>query len=137
MKKLLLAMVLGALALCGWAAMSDYSFEQSTATYTELTAPTVIHGPAIDDAMSGVLEIGFTFMLDEAHYTQFKANSNGFITLNPASTASLTNNLTAQTLIIGGVWDDLKTNDGDGQVGYQLSGTAPNRVLTVEYKNLK
>ena len=39
MKKLLIAMFLSALAIYGWAAMSDYSFEQNAATYTELTAP--------------------------------------------------------------------------------------------------
>lgn len=137
MKNVLLAVVLTLLASFGWAALSDYTFVQSAATYTDLTAPTMIHAAAIDDAMSPVTDIGFSFTYDEVVYTQFKANSNGFITLNPASSASLSNALATQTLIIAGVWDDLKTNDGDGQVAYLLSGTAPNRVLTVEYKNVK
>ncbi|MDZ4122420.1 MAG: choice-of-anchor D domain-containing protein, partial [Candidatus Cloacimonadaceae bacterium] len=80
---------------------------------------------------------GFGFMLDEVVYTQFRANSNGFITLNPTSTASLTNNLTSQILILGGLWDDLKTDDTDSHVAYQLSGTSPNQILTVEFKNVK
>ena len=137
MRHSLLAVVLVLLCSLGFAALSDYTFSQQTSAYTELTAPTTIHGPGIDDSMSGVLELGFTFMFDENPYTQFKANSNGFITLNPASTASLTNTLSTQTLILGALWDDLKTNDGNGHVAYQLTGASPNQVLTVEFKNMK
>ncbi|MBW6514321.1 MAG: choice-of-anchor D domain-containing protein, partial [Candidatus Syntrophosphaera sp.] len=137
MKNIIFVAALTLLCALGWAALSDYSFQQSAGTYTELTAPTQIHGPGVDDSMSSVIELGFTFMFDENPYTQFKANSNGFITLNPSSTASLSNNLTTQTLILGALWDDLKTNDGDGQVGYQLSGTSPNQVLTVQFKSMK
>jgi hypothetical protein len=137
MKKLLLLFMLAALAGMGYAAMSFYSFGQSAATYTELTSPTVLHGTAVDDAMSAVTEIGFSFVLDGVSYTQFKANSNGFITLNTASTASLSNALASNILILGALWDDLKTNDTDAGVSYQLTGTIPYRVLKVQYKNLK
>ncbi|MBM4400068.1 MAG: hypothetical protein FJ041_07060, partial [Candidatus Cloacimonetes bacterium] len=131
----LLVILLGIIPLT--AALSDYSFQQTPGNYTELANPTTIHGTTIDDAMSAVIDIGFTFILDDIPYTQFKANSNGFITLNPASTASLTNNLTTQLLILGGMWDDLKTDDTNASVSYQLFGTAPNRYLIVQYKNLK
>jgi hypothetical protein len=133
----LFAVVLLLFASLGWAALSDYSFQQTTGAWTPLANPTEIHGADIDDSMSPVIEIGFSFMLDEVTYTQFKANSNGFITLNPSSTASLSNALATQTLIIGALWDDLKTNTGDGHVAYQLTGTAPNQVLTVEFLNMK
>ncbi len=137
MRKTLVLLVLVLISSLSFAALSDYTFQQSPATYTELTESTVIHSTGIDDAMSAALDIGFTFVYDENSYTQFKANSNGFITLNTASSASLSNNLSAQTLIIAGIWDDLKTDDSDAGVSYYLSGTAPNRVLTVQYKNLK
>lgn len=130
---LVLLMLLGSLS---FAAVAEYSFAQAPSTYTELTAPTQIHGSDVDDAMSPVIDIGFNFAYSDGVYTQFKANSNGFITLNPSSSTGLSNNLTTQLLIIGGVWDDLKTNT-DGSVSYELSGAAPNRVLTVQYKNLK
>ena len=105
MRKTLVLLVLVLISSLSFAALSDYTFQQSPATYTELTESTVIHSTGIDDAMSAALDIGFTFVYDENSYTQFKANSNGFITLNTASSASLSNNLSAQTLIIAGIWD--------------------------------
>lgn len=118
------------------AAMSDYTFAQTPAAYQEIAGGTQIHGPAVDDAMSAVIDIGFTFVLDDVAYTQFKANSNGFITLNAASTASLTNALATQILILGGMWDDLKTGT-NGNVTYQLTGAAPNRSLIVQFKEMQ
>ena len=137
MKKSLLALLLALLAVFGFATLTEYTFEQSAATYTELTNPTVIHSTGIDDAMSGVINIGFDFLYDEVVYSTFKANTNGFITLNPSSTASLSNSLTTQILILAGLWDDLKTDDSNSHVAYQLTGTSPSQVLTVEYKNIK
>ncbi|HOH47324.1 MAG TPA: choice-of-anchor J domain-containing protein, partial [Candidatus Cloacimonadota bacterium] len=136
-KPFLLLVLLVLLSSLSYAAVAEYSFAQAPATYTELTAPTVIHSVNIDDAMSSVIDIGFNFAYSDGVYTHFKANSNGFITLNPTSTTSISNNLTTQLLIIAGVWDDLKTDATDASVSYELSGTAPNRVLTVQYKNLK
>jgi len=137
MKSLLFLTVLLLLSSLGFAAMSDYTFQQSTAAWEPITTPTVIHNTGIDDSMSPVINIGFTFILDEQPYTTFKANSNGFITLNEASTASLSNALASTTHIIAGIWDDLMTNTTASHVAYQLTGTAPSRVLTVEYKNMK
>ncbi len=137
MKKALSTLILSLLCAFGMAALADYTFEQTTSAWTELAAPTQIHGTGIDDSMSPVINIGFDFLYDEVVYSTFKANTNGFITLNPASSASLSNNLTTQVLILGALWDDLKTDDTNSHVAYQVTGTAPNQVLTVEYKNIK
>jgi hypothetical protein len=125
------------IALPMYGALSDYTFSQSAGTYNELTTPTIIHPAGTDDSMSGVYDIGFTFILDDLPYTQFKANSNGFVTLNTASTASLSNALATNTLILGGFWDDLMTNSSTGSVSYQLMGTAPNRILVVQFKDMQ
>ncbi|MDD2331841.1 MAG: hypothetical protein PHI68_04210, partial [Candidatus Cloacimonetes bacterium] len=137
MKNFVSVLILLLITSLGWSAMSDYTFQQSPGTWQALANPTTIHSTGIDDAMSPVISIGFNFVLDDAVYSTFKANSNGFITLNEGSSASISNNLTAQTLILAGLWDDLKTNDTESHVAYELTGTAPNRVFTVEYKNLK
>ncbi len=125
------------IAMPVYAALSDYTFTQTGAQYTELPSPTVIHSTAVDDAMSPAIDIGFTFVYDDMPYTQFKSNSNGFITLDLASTASLTNALATRLLILGGLWDDLKSDDTNAGVSYQLMGAAPNRALYVQYKNMK
>ncbi len=125
------------LAMPVYAALSDYTFMQTGAQYTELPSPTVIHSTVVDDAMSPAIDIGFTFVYDDMPYTQFKSNSNGFITLDLASTASLTNALATRLLILGGLWDDLKSDDTNAGVSYQLMGAAPNRALYVQYKNMK
>ncbi len=138
MKKLIFTLLMVILISYGFSVLSDYSFTQSTGTYTELSASTQIHGTDVDDAMSPTaFDIGFTFVYDDLPYTQFKCNSNGFITLNLTSTASLSNVLATQTLILGALWDDLKTDATDASVSYQLTGVAPNRALVVQYKNLK
>ncbi|MDP2174102.1 MAG: carboxypeptidase regulatory-like domain-containing protein [Candidatus Cloacimonadaceae bacterium] len=136
MKNALIVVILTMLCSLSFAAMSEYSFQQTTSTYTEITNPTQIHGPGVDDSMSPVINIGFDFMYDEIIYSTFRANTNGFITLNPTSTASLSNLLATQTLIMGGLWDDLMTNT-DGNVSSELSGTSPNQVLTIQFKNIK
>ncbi|MFO7660337.1 MAG: carboxypeptidase regulatory-like domain-containing protein, partial [Candidatus Cloacimonadaceae bacterium] len=138
-KSLLTTLILGVLIMLSLplqAVMADYTFTQTTQAYVDITGGTTIHASGVDDAMSAVIEIGFTFVLDDMPYTQFKCNSNGFITLNPASSASLSNNLTTNILILGGLWDDLHTGS-TGNVTYLLSGTAPNRILTVQFKNMQ
>ncbi|MDZ4182864.1 MAG: choice-of-anchor J domain-containing protein, partial [Candidatus Cloacimonadaceae bacterium] len=136
MKNALIVVILALLCSLSFAALSEYSFQQTTSAYTEITNPTQIHGPSVDDAMSPVINIGFDFMYDEVVYSTFKANTNGFITLNPASSASLSNALATNTLIMAGLWDDLMT-DTTGNVSYELSGASPNQVLTVQFKNIR
>lgn len=124
------------------AQVSSYAFGQSSGTYTENTAgATTIAGVRADTFISTAQNIGFNFVYDGITYTQFKMSSNGFISLNMTGSNSLTtNNLsTANTNsrpIIAPLWDDL-----DGQspttslASYELSGTVPNRVLTIEWRN--
>jgi len=72
-------------------------------------------------------------------YTQFKASSNGFITFNTANTlAQPTNNLKTSTdrSIVAPLWDDNRLG-ASGNVNYKLTGTTPNRVLTIEWKALR
>ncbi|MDZ4182176.1 MAG: choice-of-anchor J domain-containing protein, partial [Candidatus Cloacimonadaceae bacterium] len=136
MKKAMIVVIMTLLSSLSFAALSEYTFQQTTATYTEITNPTQIHGPSIDGLMSPLINIGFDFMYDEAIYSSFKANANGFITLNPVSTASLNNALATQTLILTGLWDAMMTYS-TGNVSYELSGASPNQILTVQFKNLR
>jgi Secretion system C-terminal sorting domain len=94
-----------------------------------------------DDVLSAAQPIGFSFdFLGTTGLTQFKASSNGFITFNTATTATGAANdftSTTYTQLVAPFWEDLyflQTRAASGSGVYiQVSGTAPNRVLTVEW----
>jgi hypothetical protein len=121
--------------------VSKYSYAKLTSTWAYNSSPTNIFGmgAGINDAISSSIDIGFTFYYDQISYTHFKASTNGFITFNTANTLSQpTNNLKTSTerVIVAPLWDDNQTGAG-GNVNYKLTGTTPNRVLTVEWKALR
>ncbi|MCX7697687.1 MAG: T9SS type A sorting domain-containing protein [Bacteroidales bacterium] len=114
----------------------SYSFTAVSGSYTTLTSPTNIHPSNTDEAISGWIPIGFTFYYNCIPYTQIKVSTNGWLTFNDLTSAYLTNALaTTVGNIIAPLWDDLKTAS-DGFVRYQLTGTAPNRVLTIEWYHM-
>lgn len=126
------------------AQVASYTYSASVGTFDTLNTSTGTNVSAIqaDDATSSAIPLGFTFKYEGVNYTHVKANSNGWITLdtnlNPSSFNQRTNNLSigpAVRPIIAPLWDDLK---GDlGTATYLTSGTAPNRVFTMEWKNYR
>jgi hypothetical protein len=112
----------------------------STGTGTSLLSPTYtqIITAAKSDAASVVVDFSsyFTFVYEGTSYTQFSANSNGLMRLGPTVVGTLaTNNITTasnQPKIMP-LWDDLSTASNGG-VYWGVSGTAPNRVLVVDFK---
>ena len=120
------------------AAVSGYSFSSTLHSYTPLSGSTTqVLNPGDNDILSSTQSIGFNFVYDGLTYTQFKVSSNGFITLNVNQTSSLpTNTLSTNVSILAPLWDDLSV-DAAGKVHYQLNGSAPNRVLTIEFKNMR
>ena len=90
-------------------------------------APTTIGNP---------FNIGFTFTYEGVPYTQFSASPDGWIRLGGTTPAtSFTNAITTATQIpaLIAYWDDLATGS-DGRVSYVVTGTAPNRILKVNWK---
>ncbi|HTN45641.1 MAG TPA: T9SS type A sorting domain-containing protein [Flavipsychrobacter sp.] len=120
---------------------SSYSFSSASGTYTEVSAAgTVLTAMNADTYISPFLNIGFTFTYEGVPYTQFKMSSNGFISLGAGTSALTTNNLStanaASRPIIAPLWDDLDGNATGGSVAaYEVTGTSPNQVLTVEWRN--
>ncbi len=92
----------------------------------------------MDDEISGLTNIGFTFSYNGIDYTQFKASSNGFVNLGGALSDSYwSNDLESSTKkeILAPLWDDLETNTA-GSIGYELSGSSGSYILKIEFKNL-
>jgi hypothetical protein len=114
----------------------QYGFSTSTgATLDPMTGATTIVSASTDDTPSGLQNIGFSFSFEGVAYTQFSASPDGFISLGSTAAASqFTNNTSSTTNIpkLYPLWDDLATGTG-GYVSFVVTGTAPNRILKVEW----
>lgn len=85
--------------------------------------------------------IGFTFNFFCTNYTQFYASVNGFITFTGgSSTGCCTGQLlptgTAPNNLIAFGWNNYTRPAGPGIMEYFVLGTAPNRRLVINYKNM-
>lgn len=117
----------------------NYKFSATSGTYTPIVGGTSTSLPVgADDTLSNSFPIGFTFNYGGTNYTNIRVNSNGLLTFNATGNASAANNLATTTTSfrpgIAPLWDDLQCTVG---VTYQVSGTAPNRVLTVQWQNME
>ncbi|MCB5224158.1 MAG: hypothetical protein WCY21_00865 [Candidatus Cloacimonadaceae bacterium] len=81
MRHFSLAACLLLLVSAALAGVNDYSFSQYGGTYTAITGGTPIIASGQDDAVSGLINISFTFRFNNTNFTQFSASSNGFICL--------------------------------------------------------
>ena len=145
---------------------SSSSFTQSSSTYTPITGGTMLGADNTDDqrfvdpaitlggtTATGVgFPIGFNLTFNGFVYDRFAVNANGWISFgssastpsvninssssyNPLSSTSTTttNDLVARFAPLG---RDLQSQVG-GEIRYELSGTSPNQVLTVQWTNYR
>jgi hypothetical protein len=134
-----------ALAACGLGAnnasaqlaANTYQFSAFSGTYNEITGGTALTAIEDDDALSGAIPIGFTFNYCGTDYTQLIACSNGWLSFNTSITSSYTGNSASSANDIKPalfpLWDDISGDNATAR--YITTGTAPNRVFTIEYKN--
>lgn len=150
-KKILLCVFAWMLLAKGQAQLPGYAFQAASGTYIPLSGGTPViltYNGAInaDDGIAtpaNAIPIGFTFTYNNANYTTIRPCANGFASFSATALANntddWTNNLSGgvPTLrpLIAPLWDDLDLSAGS--VTYALSGTAPARVLTIEWANAK
>ncbi|MDZ4181941.1 MAG: carboxypeptidase regulatory-like domain-containing protein [Candidatus Cloacimonadaceae bacterium] len=138
MKKPLLLCLMIAISLLCFAGIDEfYSFNATTGTYVPITGTqiTSIHS---DDALSDAINIGFTFPYGENVYSVVRVSSNGWVGLGPTfSHSNLSNQLLSTEFqpVVAPLWDDTSLSGGTAQ--YLMTGTAPNRVFTIQYANLR
>jgi hypothetical protein len=92
-----------------------------------------------DDAASLVADIGFDFALNGTIYSQFSVNSNGVMALGPARVdAGLPYGPLGQAgkNIVAPFASNQRVH-ASGRVHYRVAGTAPSRVLVVEWLNMQ
>lgn len=138
-----------------YAGMTDYQVTTSTATYTPLTNDTLLiggsnstgaNGQFNELAIGGPVNIGFEFKFDHVAYTRFSVNPSGLLVLGGDTTSAFNDDLTAspEYPVIAPFWAHAHMYDGGGSgggcsftppigVSYRVTGTAPNRVLVVQW----
>lgn len=120
----------------------NYTFTSSSATYAPLSSGySTSFTNSSNDAVSSAVIIGFTFNFNCVPYTTFQMSTEGWIGLGSGHTggsAAYTNNLsgTVARPKIAPLWDDLRCTS-TGRVRYQLTGTAPNRVRTIDWVGMR
>ena len=120
--------------------ITNLRFSNENATYVPITGGTsLIAGASAVAAPSAVTNIGFTFNFQGVNYTQFSVNAAGLLKLGSVVVTNESGNsaiTTTNTPKIYALWDAFYTGNvaSGGGVSYVLSGSAPNRVLTVQWK---
>ncbi len=128
-------------------AQMHYSLTSSSNTYTPLTGGTTpfLSGNGIDlladEGYANNILIGFPFSYNGGGtYTELSVSTNGFISFNTLSDSYLLNNLTSGAIgerpIIAPLWDDINLQSTNN-LQYATTGSAPNRVFTMEWLNAR
>lgn len=116
-----------------------YPFTASNKTFTYLSGGTSVSWTygSVDDDYAPNIPIGFTFKFCNVNYTTITAMTNGFMVFGynsnyyyyPANTSYLPY---VSPCVFAG-WCDAMGNPGPAT--YLTTGSAPNRVFTLEFKN--
>lgn len=118
----------------GWGqTLSQYTFSASSGTFSALGAGSTQLTGGDEDVFNSI-PIGFTFKYCGVDYSTVSASSNGWLTFGQDITlAEYNNDLTYGGLrpLLAPLWDDLDMTSG--AIRYTTSGTAPNRIFTLEW----
>lgn len=107
-------------------------------------SPTSVYSAYIDDGVSSAISIPFSFTYFGSVATQFYVSTNGHIQLGgtglSAASPQTIPSATTPNAVVALAWADLvvdpSSNPGSN-IRYFVNGTTPNRILVVEYTNLR
>ncbi len=122
-------------------AQVTYRFTALQGAYTTLTGATnVVLTGNTNDGYNWFIPVGFSFYYNgnAAPTTSVGVSTNGFMTLsgflnNSTPVNNLTSGLVGRRPVIAPLWDDISATSG---LSYQTSGSAPNRVFTMQWRNI-
>lgn len=115
-----------------------YLFSASTGTYSEITGGTLIsNNSGLSTQVFNNQNIGFTFGYCGNEYTSISIATKGYIAMG----GSVANSATplssgASNFVISPLGGNLVAQSGS-TIRTQLTGTAPNRVFTVQWRNFR
>lgn len=115
--------------------VNGYVFSQNTGTYSTIsTSGTYVSG-SCGSSTFGNLPIGFTFVYNGVSYTQFGLCCNGWISMGATAPTNSTVPISSgvsNNVIVPFASQLASTVAGNG-IYYKTEGSAPSRVLTVEW----
>lgn len=143
-----LASLMVAFAVSSASAMFDrYDVYETTGKPTDMKdSTTQIFGPGQGESASSLRDIGFEFYLDGVPHTQFSVSQAGLLSFDVVTesddedTHQFPNHSTLSNHLpmIAAYWgEDLETSEEAGKVHYKVTGTAPFRLLTIEWYDLQ
>src|SRR5436190_14801794 len=120
---------------------ANYSFSTTTTgSLTDMSSgTTTLVAADQDDTASAVTNIGFDLFFQGNRVTQFSVNSNGTLRFGSTTISNTLYDPLAQAgqLLITAYGADQRTHAGNGKVHFKVTGSAPNRVLVVEWLNMQ
>lgn len=123
----------------------NYTFTAVAGTYTANSSPTDVICCGMDNVATAPITLPFTFKFACTDYTEIVITENGWFTFDPNcwdfhNVNDLSNQVGSapgiDRPIVAPLWDDLGCDFAGGTVNYQTTGTAPNRVFTIEWKQM-
>jgi uncharacterized repeat protein (TIGR01451 family) len=116
----------------------NYVFATGTdASLTAMaTGTTQLVAASADDTVSSMTNIGFSFIFQGTAYSQFSTSANGAIRLGAAVSGTVYHPLAQTGLPILTAYGADQSTSATGKVHYRVDGTAPSRVLVIEYLNM-
>src|SRR5689334_21845816 len=113
------------LLLAGTAkAQNIYNFSHSTATYTPLSSPVILVNTAAGfNGSYQSVALGFSFQYWQVPYTTFYFTTDAYCLFTPGNYGFFP------------FYSPLKSL-GNSQIGYQITGTTPNRIVKAEWKHV-
>lgn len=122
------------------AQVSLYTYTPSVGTYTPITGTVATVGN-LDEGVTGLIPLGFSFWYDGANYTTLSASTNGAVKLGGVMSTAYDPNFknlgfSSQRPMLAVLTDNLALTASDG-MRYETSGTAPDRVFTLQWSGVK
>ena len=125
--------------------ISLYTFNTgSTGSMEDMTSSTQLIGPNQTNLTSSVTNIGFDFLFVGKRYTQFSVNCNGVFRFGPTPVVSGGNtfDIAGNSRLVPFASTDADdygnfATHSSGKVHYKMIGSAPNRILVVEWLNME
>ncbi len=127
-----------------------YAFSTNGASWSSILGGTgtnvIASGTTIDDQvyMNNIFDNGFSFDFNGTIYTSFNISANGYLFFGNTNPGVITNPISNPTTAFEGVISGLGANlqahtntSNTPQIMVQTSGTAPNRVCTIEWSGFK
>lgn len=116
----------------------DLALDKNSNSIDLTSGATSLVAAGNDDVASSATNIGFDFWFMGTRYTQFSANSNGIMRLGSTTVSSTEYSIgIASQSLISPFALDMATAASTGYVKSKVVGTAPNRCLVVEWKNME